>query len=258
MEERLNRKAAGVLCTLQLVAGIAFAAPQAFDYSFIESKLEAGAENQVEFREVSDTPVVYRAWGIWNYAHPMQEVAAAALDFDHYTRIFPHVYRCDRIVEPKHLVSTLGTRYVEGRAAFARVWAIGSIDTIRWPDTSHLRVIARQTEDGRLEATWGRRERGWLNFRTHGVRLAAFVVASGQDSCRVGIVVQGWVKDPMPQWLVRMAVKIILPSLLKDLDNEVQRRARESKPKETPWYGRWYKAVKHIFSGDKADTLQGQ
>lgn len=258
MKEWLNGNSAGVLCFLLLVAATAFSAPQAFDYSFIESRLEASGKNQVEFQQVSDTPVVYRAWGVWNYAHPVSEIAAAALDFDLYTRIFPHVYRCERIVEPKQLVSTLGTRYVEGRAAFARVWAIGSIDTIRWPDTSHLRVIARQTEDGRLEATWGRRERGWLNFRTHGVRLAAFVVASGQDSCRVGIVVQGWVKDRMPQWLVRMAVKIILPGMLKDLENEVSRRARESKPKQTPWYGKWYKAVKHLFSSDKADTLQGQ
>ena len=163
-----------------------------------------------------------------------------ALDFASYPRIFHYVYRCERIIEPKNRVRPLGTYYVEGRAAVARVWAIGNVDTISRPDSLHLRFFARQNEDRYLESRFGTTESGWLNFRTFGVRLAAFITGGGKDSCRIGIVAQGWVAHAMPQWLVRLGMSIILPQLLKDLDNEVVRgrscesqKMRRGMPKHT-------------------------
>jgi hypothetical protein len=222
----------------------------AFDWVTVENEAVAGAENHVGFTQVSDTPIVYRAWGVWNFAHPVSEVAAVALDFPSYPRIFHYVYRCERIIQPANRIRPLGTYFVEGRAAVARVWAIGNVDTITWFDSTHLRFFASQNEDRMLEAKFGRNESGWLNFRTFGVRMAAFVVAAGKDSCRMGIVAQGWVTHPMPQWLVRLGMNIILPQLLKDLNNEVARKAElraAREQKNASWYGKWLHAVRRFL-----------
>jgi hypothetical protein len=211
-----------------------------FDYSSIENEVKSGGKNHVGLTKISDTPIVYRASCVWNFRHPVSQVAKVALDFSRYTHIFRYVYRCDRIVKPKEHLCSLGTWYVEGRAAIARVWAIGNIDTLCWTDSSHLRFLASQNEDPFLEARWRSQKQGWLNFRTHVVHIAAFVVAAGRDSCRIGVVAQGEVKQPMPQWLVAMATNIILSQLLSDIESEVARRVEEHKKKEAPWYRRWF------------------
>jgi hypothetical protein len=231
-----------------------------FDYGFIVNQLKMGAANHVEFQQVSDTPVTYRAWGVWNFSHSASTVAGIAVDFARYARIFRNVYRCDRITAPPQRVCSLGTWYVEGRAAIARVWAVGNIDTLGWKDSSLLRFIAHQNEDPVLESKWSYMEKGWLNYRTHGVQLAAFVFASGRDSCRVGIVAQGWVKTPMPNWLIRLATGLILPQLLGDLEKEACRRTGAQKPYKDPWYKKWLKGINNfLFSnaGTQAEQLFG-
>ncbi|HUI90930.1 MAG TPA: hypothetical protein VLX68_01670 [Chitinivibrionales bacterium] len=230
----------------------------AFDYSFIINQLKMGAPDHVEFQQVADTPVTYRAWGVWNFGHPAATIAGIATDFGNYSKIFRHVYRCDRITEPARRVSGLGTWYVEGRAAIARVWAIGNIDTLGWKDPSLLRFIAHQNEDQTLESKWNHSINGFINYRTHGVYLAAFILAIGSDSCRVGIVAQGWVRDPMPHWLISMATGLILPQLLGDLEKEAQRRHPAQKPQKAPWYKRWYKNIKDfLFSTADQRNIDG-
>jgi hypothetical protein len=210
----------------------------AFDYGFILDELRGGTRDHVELQQIADTPVVYRAWGVWSFSHPAQRVGDVALDFGNYHGVFRHVYRCDRVSEPKRSVSPLGTWYVEGRAAVARVWSIGNIDTLRWTDAGELRFHATQNENRQMEAAWNKRESGWLNFRTHGVHLVAIVIPAGRDSCRLGIVAQGWVNRPMPQWLMRLAMRIVLPQLLRDLEAEVTLRTEEREKKNAPWYDR--------------------
>jgi hypothetical protein len=220
----------------------------AFDYGFVESLTRTNAANRVEFQQLSDTPVVYRAWGVWNLAYPVKTVAAVALDFERYNQIFRYVYQCTRIPDPRSRArGGLGTWYVEGRAAIARVWSLGTIDTVAWPDSSHLRFFASQNEDEALEAKWARQIKGWINYRTRGVHLAAFIAAAGPDSCRVGIIAQGWVWQPMPQWLVSLATGIILPRLLSDLDKEVRRRTLEKPAAKPSWYRSWYRSVRRFL-----------
>jgi hypothetical protein len=244
----LRNKMSLALCLLQLLIVNSIARGLAFDYRFIEDELKEGVANHVEFEQISDTPIVYRAWGVWSFAHPVSEVADVALNFDQYTRIFRYVYRCERITEPDRRVCKLGTWYVEGRAAIARVWAIGNIDTICWTDSSHLRFIAHQNQDPLLETRWYHKEKGMLNYRTYGVRLAAFIVASGHDSCRVGIIAQGWVRHKMPQWLISLGTGVVLPQLLQDLDKEVVRLEEARKAKGPHWYDSWYKKMQSIMS----------
>ena len=62
-------------CLLQMPGGAAFGRDTTFDYSFILKEVKAGAGNHVEFLQISDTPIVYRAWGVWNFGHPASEVA---------------------------------------------------------------------------------------------------------------------------------------------------------------------------------------
>jgi hypothetical protein len=243
--ERARRTVAFVM--LFTFGAIASGKWPVFDWVPVESEARAGAENHVEFKQVSDTPIVYRAWGLWNFHHPASEVATIALDFASYPRIFHYVYRCERIIEPKNRVRPMGTYYVEGRAAIARVWSIGNIDTLSWTDSSCLRFFASQNQDRLLESKFGNNESGWLNYRTFGVRLAAFVVAAGKDSCRLAILAQGWVTHPMPQWLVRLGVNIILPQLLKDLENEVGRRADLRTPPNASWYAKMYHAARRFL-----------
>jgi hypothetical protein len=229
-----------------------------FDYTAIENQVKSPVENYVEFKQVSDTPIVYRALGAWNFAHPASEVGEVALDFASYPRVFRYVYRCERIIEPKNRLKPLGTYYVEGRAAVARVWSIGNIDTLCWKDSSHLRFFAGQNQDRILESRFGIQEKGWLNFRTFGVRLAAFITAAGPDSCRIGIIAQGIVSNPMPQWLVRLGMSIILPQLLHDLENEVMRREQYRMPKQAPWYKKWYYTVRKVISSGIHSGISGQ
>jgi hypothetical protein len=235
-------------------AGVSSADWRIFDYAFVEREILARTANHVAFEQLADTPVVYRVSGVWSFKHPASEVAAVALDFDHYPRIFRYVYRCDRVADPPKSVAPLGTWYVEGRAAFARVWAIGNIDTLTWTDSTHLRFIVSQNETRQLESKWSYQEPGWLNYRTHGVHLAAFVVGEGRDSCRVGIVAQGWVRHAMPQWLIRLATNIVLPQLLQDIDSEVGRRIEARKPKAAAWYKTWYHAVFGFFAPDSLNS----
>jgi hypothetical protein len=211
-------------------------APTPFTYDFIEKQLACGVLNTIEFKQIADTPVVYRVWGIWNFGHSAQDVALAAINFSGYPRIFRYVYRCDRLNDPAAR-GKLGTWYVEGRAVNARVWAIGDIDTLLWDsDSSTFKFIAHQNEDSRLEKQFNANKWGWLNYRTHGVRLAALVVANGPDSCRVGIIAQGWVRTPMPEWLITLGTNIVLPQLLCDLEDEVRKVIRERRKLEGPWY----------------------
>jgi hypothetical protein len=218
-----------------------------FDYAFIEKKLAQPCANQVEFQRVCDTPIVYRASGIWNIPYPMSAVAAVALDFKNYPRVFRYVYRCEQITTPARYIRPLGTWYVEGRAEFARVWAIGNIDSLCRPDSNHLRLIASQNQHPLLEKQWSYRQPGWLNYRTYGVRLATFIVSSGHDSCRIGVVAQGWVRKPMPEWLVRMAAAIILPQLMKDLEREVRKRTAVRREEKSPWFRKWYHSVQKLI-----------
>ena len=249
------------LGALHLLAAAAYGSRSCgrFDYASIEQEAKKGAENHVEFEQVADTPIVYRASGVWNVGRPAAEVARVALDFASYSRIFHYVYRCDRVTEPPNRLSPLGTIFVEGRAAVARVWSIGNIDTVCWVDSSHFRLFAHQNEDRLLEARFGKKEKGWINFRTNGVRLAAFVDAAGKDSCRIGIVAQGWVTHAMPKWLVRMGLNIILPRLMKDLEIEAGRRADRRTPAQATWYGKWYQEVRgHFFPNSAAPNPAGK
>jgi hypothetical protein len=225
--------------------------------AFLDSILLTHASNHVEFKQISDTPITYRAWGVWNFDHSASAVAGVALDFCQYPRIFHYVYRCDRVTTPRNRVSPQGTWFVEGRAAIARVWAIGNIDSMTWPDSSHFRFIAHQNEDRLLEAKWYKRENGWINYRTHGVCLSAFIAATGHDSCRIAIAAQGWVKEKMPEWLISLATSIILPQLLQDLDKEITLREEARKPKVIPWYSRWAKTAYRYIVSNVLDSKPG-
>jgi len=218
------------------------------DYSFLEKQLSQGVQNYVDFKQFGDTPIVCRAWGVWNFAFPVSKVSDVALDFVNYPKIFKNVYICEKIIGPKNRIKPLGTWFVEGRAAIARVWSIGNIDTLAWTDSSHLRMIATQNEDRLLESKYGHSEKGMINYRTFNVHLAAFVVASGRDSCRIGIIAQGLVKKPMPQWLVKMAIKIILPQLMGDLQKEVTKRMEAKMPPHPSWYSKVYKSLRSFLS----------
>ena len=218
-----------------------------FDYAFIENELKLNIADYVEFKKIADLPMAYRAWGVWNFKYPVSDVVEVALDFEHYSTIFGPVHRCERIVEPVNRIRPLGTWFVEGRAALARVWSIGNIDTINRTDSTQFRFFASQNEDPVLEAKWAKQERGWLNFRTNGIHFAAFVVAIGRDSCRMGVIAQGLVRERMPEWLVRLVARMIFPQIMHDLNSEVKRRIEARKPKQDTWYGKISDVFHKIF-----------
>lgn len=194
-------------------------------YGEVLAEVRTGGSNKVEFRQVADTPLTYSAWGVWSFPYTVREAAVVALDFDRYTEVFRHVYRCERVRGPYRSLSPLGTWYVEGRASVARVWAVGNVDVISWAtvDSSEMRLFASQNRDSLIEKRYREVLGGWINLRTYGLRVAAFVAQRGDDSCRVGIVVQGIVSKPMPVWLVNLAIKVVMPVLLTDFGREIER-----------------------------------
>jgi hypothetical protein len=101
-----------------------------------------------------------------------------------------------------------------------------------------VRFIAHQNESQTIEKGWRKELPWWISYRTHGVRLAAFIVARGNDSCSVGIVAQGWVKNPMPNWLIKLAVRYICPRLFMDLIEETERQFPREFPGEKK-HGFW-------------------
>ncbi len=195
-----------------------------FEYESLLTMLRDSVRNAVDVQLLDRGQLWYRAWGAWTLPHSIHAVADIALDFKRYPTVFTHVYRCDRVTEPEHRVARLGTWYLEGRAPPARVWSIGNVDTIWWnADSTEMHLTASQNDDKRLESVWREVLPGWMNFRTRGLRLAACVVARGDDSCRVGVVAEMRVSKPMPRWLVKLAVQIVLPRLLHDLDLAIPR-----------------------------------
>lgn len=206
------------------------------DYSVILQKLRSSTVNTVDLQYVGRAPITYQAWGVWTIPYSTRQVASVALDIARYPTVFSHVYRCDSITSPRGMVSPLGTWYVEGRAAMARIWAIGNIDSLVWnADSSEVRLLASQNENRELEKQWRTVLPGWFNFRTRGLRLAAIIVPLGTDSCRVGLVAQAWVNKPMPEWLIRLAIQVVFPKLLQDLDAEVRRKFPRA-PRRWLWW----------------------
>jgi len=228
---RIARHSCALLIA-SLAVSTAYAKPApylpALEYGSLLDSLRTGRRNIVDMKLVNSKPLAYRAWGAWTIPHSMNQVAAVALDFARYPETFTHVFRCERVPGPPKVVSPLGTWYLEGRAMMARVWAIGDIDTLR-RDSLELHLIASGNENRRLEAQWRQVLPGWINFRTRGLRLAAFVVAHGPDSCRVGVLGETCVSRPMPEWILKFALSVVLPRLLEDLDREVARRDRRPK-----------------------------
>ncbi len=229
----------GTARTLLVAAAVCLAAPkypvEPFDYSHVLSCARGNDGDWVDFDAVGDNPTVYRASGVWTFPYSIQTVAQVALDLEAYPEIFRHVHRCERITEPARILSPLGTWYVEGRATRARVWAIGNIDSIQWSaDSTELHLFASQNEHRWLEARWRQVLPRWITLRTHGLRLGAFVVAHGSDSCRVGIVAQSLTNKPMPGWLCELAVNLVLPMLLQDLQEEIG--CRNPKPRKKRWW----------------------
>jgi hypothetical protein len=220
---------------LMTVAGQAMPLP--FEYNSLLLMLSGPVENKVGIDRVLDTPITYRVWGTWAIARPSREVASVALDFPAYSRTFRDVYKCVRITTPPVKASRFGTWYVEGRAMRVRIWSIGDIDSISCGiDSTKVRFFAHQNENFWLEKQWQHALPWWMNYRTHGLRMAAFVVARGHDSCSVGVVVQGWVNSPMPQWLIKLAAHYILPRLFRGLEAETERRFPRNK---VNWF-RWW------------------
>jgi len=230
-------RAIRIFACMMLMTVAGQAAPAPFEYESLLSTLNGPAENKVGIDRVQDTPVTYRVWGTWTLARPFREVASVALDFPAYSRTFRYVYKCVRITEPLLKTSRFGTWYVEGRSMHVRVWAIGDIDSISCgTDSTNVLFFAHQNENLWLAKQWQQILPWWMNFRTHGVRMAAFVVARGRDSCSVGVVVQGWVSRPMPQWLVKLAVHYILPRLFQDLEAETEQRFHRNKMNRFWWW----------------------
>lgn len=229
--------ATGLSIPLSVLAVPARAPVISFHYDSVLQQARGDGPDGVDFVLIDGDPTVYRAQGVRTIPLPAAVVAEAALDFRAYPRMFEHVFRCDSVSGPRGLVSARGTWYVEGRAPPARVWAIGNIDGISWsPDSTELRLFASQNEHRWLEKRWRVVLPRWVNLRTHGLRLAAAVVARGEDSCRVAIVAQAWTTKPMPAWLCELAVRLVLPRLFDDLAAEAKRRRPEP---EKPWWRFW-------------------
>jgi len=114
---------------------------------FGRTEAQAGADNHVGFKQVSDTPIVYRATGVWNFAHPYRKIADVALDFASYPAYSIMSIAVNGSSSPR---TGCGRSHVlcRGRAALARVWSIGNVDTIAWSDSTHLRFFAHQNETG--------------------------------------------------------------------------------------------------------------
>ncbi len=207
------------------------------EYQSLLRELRDSTRNTVDIELIDRGLLWYRAWGTWTIPHSVREAGRVALDFENYPDVFRHVYRCEPVREPRRLVAPLGTWYLEGRAGMARVWAIGNVDTLRWnADSTEMHLIASQNEHKGLETMWREVLPGWINFRTRRLKLAAFVVARGADSCRVGVVAETWVNKPMPEWLVKFAVQLVLPRLLQDLDLAVARTAPPIPPARKRWW----------------------
>jgi len=211
------------------------------DYTLVLNQLNHSRKNNTGFEYFSTKPLTYQVWGVWNLRRKTKEVAVAAIDFSRYPGALRFVHRCDPVLVPKEILGSQGTWYVEGRAMVARIWAIGNIDSVFWnQDSTEFRLVASQNENFILERQWRTVLPHWLNYRTHGLRFAAIIRKTGVDSCRIAVVAQAFVNEPMPKWLVRAAVRVILPGLLRDFETMVYNRFKESPNQAKPsWWKIW-------------------
>jgi hypothetical protein len=169
------------------------------------------------------SPPVYRLWASFPVGVPAGKAIPVGLDFAAYSGVFKHIHCSEHITTPARKVSPHGTWLMEARAAMLRTWAIGDIDTLVRIDSA-LVLEASQNEDDSLEAMHEPPSDGLLTYRLSGIRLVAAVMPTGERSCRVAVGGEAEFNVPVPLWLYRMVVEVVLPRVLRDFTRAAGKR----------------------------------
>jgi len=178
----------------------------------------------VHVEVLSKEPPRYFGFGFYSMEYSKEELASVMLDFENYADIFRYVHTFKAITEPEERISQLGTWFGEGRAAFARLCAVGDIDSIIYLDSSELQLFVSLNKDSLLHEVWMHDLEGWLNVTVEDLHLSGYIRAQGSNRCRIGIIADVTTAASVPRWLMHLAIRIVLPRIIKDAEDEIERR----------------------------------
>lgn len=191
------------------------------------ARVRSGVVSELDVARVSRRPPRYRVWAAFPVDVPAQPAIAVALDFAGYAEYFSFVHSARQIEAPPDRVSRHGTWVMEARASVVRTWAIGDIDTVCREDSQAVAVCARQNRDSLLCATHEPPSDGLFTYLLQGIRLVGAVVAMDGDSCRVAVGAEAQLHMPVPLWLYRLVVRVVLPRVLEEFAVAARERDNE-------------------------------
>jgi hypothetical protein len=174
--------------------------------------------------KVRQRPLNYRAWIACTFDHPMGKVEALMTDFENYPKVYKNVQCFQRIVEPADAVCRLGTYYGEGRAPFVRVWGVGNIDSMSRTDSTAFRLYVSQNQDERINAPRRHAIQGFFTVEVKNLRMTGCLWRIGTDRCRAAVIAQGDPIVSVPPWIFTLAIKVVMPRIIRDTERELCRR----------------------------------
>jgi len=186
------------------------------------------------------SPIEYRVMGVWNFPHPVSEVAAVALDFDKTYAYFSIVFRLLTAYRTRNPKTSRVERYIvrEGRGSASSAWQSATLIPFlldRLFLTLPVYCVPR----------W---KTVYLSRSVESSGAVLKIFGPMGPLCRVIVgpvrILPPWNRGARAgrpnrclQWLVRMAMNIILPQLFRNIESEVHAPGGREKPKETGTQG---------------------
>ncbi len=180
-------------------------------------------KRRIKVARVDTTKPVYYAYAYITLDVPFEDAAKLILDMDNYEKVFSHILDVHPAPDRRYRKKDLW--YIEGKTSIVHGWGLGVLEELIYkPDTSiQLKIRPAPT---RLVNEYRMKKRGKIRFYVREVHLDGMLVKLDDEHCRIGLRGITSTNKPMPLWLINGIMKIILPSMLRDVEKTVERRKK--------------------------------
>ncbi len=170
---------------------------------------------------ISKKPKKYLSLSFRTFELPFNDIITIIKDSDKYKRTFSIIKRSG-IIETDTQFTELGSCIFETRAGFFKYWSILNIDSIRTDDSTWFKFFTTQNHDNDLNSQWRWEIGRWFTIEDRDFYFVWYVQRIEVNRTRVGFIIHACPKMYVPKWLVRFAMKIVVPGFLDDLEKTVK------------------------------------
>lgn len=185
----------------------------------------AAAQNATEeitwSKCISNKPKKYLSLSFRTLELPFNEIITVIKDVDNYERTF-NIIKRSGIIETDTQFTELGSCIFQTRAGFFKYWSLLNIDSITTDDSTWFKFFTTQNHDNDLNAQWRREIGRWFAIEDRDFYFVWYVQWIEVNRTRVGFFIHSCPKMYVPKWLVRFAMKIVIPGFLDDLEKRVK------------------------------------